>query len=108
MVCWARQPKYPVSESKVANTVTPASGRHRPFSSASKPRQSRYHAQGRRVGGPHEVSANSKHTFHAGSPSPTGAETAPVDESTMESIPVPSTIRTFPRGYPKVVPVSSL
>src|SRR3954470_17696342 len=44
MVCWAREPKYSVSESKVANTVSPASCRHRPFSSASRPRQSRYHA----------------------------------------------------------------
>src|SRR5215813_8938690 len=44
MVCWAVDPKYPVSDSNVANTVGPAPGRHRPFSSASRPRQSRYHA----------------------------------------------------------------
>jgi hypothetical protein len=44
----------------------------------------------------------------AGSASPSGAETTPVDESTMEYVPEPGTIRTFPRGYPKVVAVSSL
>jgi hypothetical protein len=44
----------------------------------------------------------------AGSPSPSEAETPPVDESTMEYVPEPGTLRTFPRGYPKVVPVSSL
>ena len=43
-----------------------------------------------------------------GLPSPSEGETTPVDESTMESIPEPATLRTFPRGYPKVVPVSSL
>jgi hypothetical protein len=44
----------------------------------------------------------------SGSSSPSGGETTPVDESTMEYVPEPGTIRTFPRGYPKVVPVSNL
>lgn len=47
-------------------------------------------------------------TAAAGSPLPSVADNPPVDDSNMESVPEPATLRTFPRGYPKVVPVSSL